>query len=117
MIGYSLSFYAKMLLLTFDLVQRQRKVKSTVTVREVDRYGPMINNSHGVFSLTFSPPRAKISGFNRQPIIPISTMHDLFAVFIFFSQLYPKNLIYTGAILFSGLGGFYASLGAAQVLR
>ena len=51
MIGYSLSFYAKMHLLTFDLVQRQRKVKSNVTAPEVDGYGygPMINNSHGVF--------------------------------------------------------------------
>ena len=49
MIGYSLPFYAKMHVMTFDLVQRQRKVKSNVTAPDVDGYGPMINNSHGVF--------------------------------------------------------------------
>ena len=49
MIGYSVPFYAKMHLMTFDLVQRHRKVKSNVTAPEVDGYVPMINNSHGVF--------------------------------------------------------------------
>ena len=36
-------------LLTFDLVQRQRKVKSGGTAPEVDGYGPLINNRHGAF--------------------------------------------------------------------
>ena len=49
MIGYSLLFYAKMHLLTFELVQRQRKVKSDVTAPEVDGYGSMINDSYGIF--------------------------------------------------------------------
>ena len=49
MLGYSLPFHAKMHLMTFDLVQGHRKVKSNVTAPEVDGYGPMINNSHGVF--------------------------------------------------------------------
>ena len=42
-------FMQKMHLISFDLVQRHRKVKSNVTAPEVDGYGPMINNSHGVF--------------------------------------------------------------------
>ena len=49
MIGYLLSFYSEIHLLTFDLVQRQRKVNSGVTAPEVDEYGPLINNNYGVF--------------------------------------------------------------------
>ena len=49
MIGYSLPFYAKIHLMTFDLVQKHEKVKSNVTAPEVDGYGPVINNNHGVF--------------------------------------------------------------------
>ena len=37
-IDYPLSFYAKMHLLTFNLLQRQRKVKSGDTSPEVDGY-------------------------------------------------------------------------------
>ena len=48
-IGYLPSFYTKMHLLTFDFVQRQRKVKSGCIAHEVDGYGPLINNSHGAF--------------------------------------------------------------------
>ena len=47
--SYLPSVYAEMNLLTFDLVQRQRKVKSGGTAHEVDGYGPAINNSHGAF--------------------------------------------------------------------
>ena len=49
MIGYSVILCKNVLKLTFDLVRRQRKVKSSVTAPEVDGYGPMINNGHGVF--------------------------------------------------------------------
>ena len=49
MVGYSLPLYTKIHLMTFDLVQKHRKVKSNVTALEDDGYGPMINNSHGVF--------------------------------------------------------------------
>ena len=59
MIGYSPPFYAKMHLMTFDLVQKPRKVKSNVTAPEVDAYGPMINNSHGVFHYHAVPPGPK----------------------------------------------------------
>ena len=45
----SVILYKKMHLMTFDLVQRQRKVKSNVTALEVDGYGPMLSKSHGVF--------------------------------------------------------------------
>ena len=48
-IGYRPSVYAKMHVLIFDLVQRQRKVKSGGTAPEVDGYGPLINNSYGAF--------------------------------------------------------------------
>ena len=43
LIGFSPSFYAKMHLLTFDLVQIQKKVKSGGTAPKVDE--PLINNS------------------------------------------------------------------------
>ena len=48
-IGYLPSFYGKMHLLTFDLVQTQGKVKSGGTAPEVDGYGPLINSNHGAF--------------------------------------------------------------------
>ena len=66
-ISYFPSVYTKMNLLTFDLVQSQRIVKSGGTTPEVDGYGPLNNNSHGAFSLTFSAPWAKVPGFNHQP--------------------------------------------------
>ena len=36
-------------LLTFDLVQRQRNVKSSDTAPEVDGYVPLINNNYDAF--------------------------------------------------------------------
>ena len=46
---YRPSFYANMHLLTFDLVLRQRKVKSGGTAPEVYGYGPQINDSYSAF--------------------------------------------------------------------
>ena len=54
-ICYLPSFYVKMHVLTFDLVQRQRKVKSGGTAPEDDGYEPLINNSHGGFINIQSP--------------------------------------------------------------
>ena len=37
--------------MTRDLVQRHKKVKSNVTAPDVDGYGPMISDSHGVINI------------------------------------------------------------------
>ena len=54
MIGYSLSFYAKMYLMTFDLVQRHRKVKS----------GPPPPHTH---------TRLKLVGMDQRSVIDIAS--------------------------------------------
>ena len=49
MSGYTPPFNVKVHLLTFDLIQRQKKVKSIVTALEVDRHGPLYTLANGIF--------------------------------------------------------------------